>query len=172
MTPEIPQLKSMLLEEQRRPHQPCHQRPPRAQAASRLPAAGLSSSPRNPTWRHSAPRVTWADVGPCWLGAGRVNGAAFVRIAEVRGSNPLSSTRHNAPQAPARGDGCQLGQDPAVAGRSGGGAIPLASGVEACRSSSPNALVIERSAVVTSLGMTQNVLPELWASWGRVWRYW
>jgi hypothetical protein len=68
--------------------------------------------------------------------------------------------------------GAQLGQDPAVAGRSGGGAIPLASGVEACRSSSPNALVIERSAVVTSLGMTQNVLPELWASWGRVWRYW
>jgi site-specific recombinase XerD len=28
-----------------------------------------------------------------------VNGAAFVRIAEVRGSNPLSSTRHNASSA-------------------------------------------------------------------------
>jgi hypothetical protein len=75
--------------------------------ASRSPAAGAYGSSRELTLCQSTSSVSWADGGRCWPGEVRVNMAAFVRIAEVRGSNPLSSTSTDAVSWPRHSARCQ-----------------------------------------------------------------
>src|SRR5215211_7918507 len=72
-----------------------HGLPYRALAGD-LPETALHATSRHPTPRSPAALSTWAVVWPREVVHGVVNRPRIDGMQGVRGSNPLSSTRHNA----------------------------------------------------------------------------